>query len=391
MPLPSLRELLLDNPLLVKHARSRLRRSQVVPGVTLALAAGIAIVWAGRVLNWHIQGWTVGAVLGIQLFLLAFAGGNQVGTSVGNARASGILDYHRIAPMSPTAVALGFLLGAPVREYLLTALMIPFLAACCHLAGLGLASTPMLMVLLLLVAWNLHALALMLSLVAKKPRAATQGSVVGLLLLGMIFGGPLVGGLRFVLNLFADPAPAVSVFGFRLHWLPFAAVYLGVPLGFFLAGGCRKMRSDRTHVFAKPTAAAFLASAALLTVGACWGRRSEVSMVLVVLYVTSVLALFLIPTITPDRAEYLKGLRHARALRRSAARHGQRRRHEPRGPGGLRGDHRDGRNRGLGADRGPWRGRRDAARRRLLAEHRHRRVHRGVRRAGAPVLPAEGR
>ncbi len=308
----SLEHYLWDNPILIKHLRSRLRRGHLIPALMLTVAVGIGIIWVGQVLNWHIRGWTVAGVMVVQIIALVFVGANQVGAAVGGARASGILEYHRISPMAPTAIALGFLIGAPIREYLIYLATIPFLIACCYLAQVGAWAGVQLVVTLLLITWNLHALALTLSLVTTKAKGAQQNATGGLILLGLILGGPMIGGLSFVLNLFTDPAPRITVFGFSWHWLACFVLYASVLLGFLLAGNFRKMRSDRTHLYSKPTATAFLATLALMLVGICWGHENwEVSIVLLVMYPLLVLAVGMIGTITPDRAGYLKGLRQA--------------------------------------------------------------------------------
>ena len=51
---------------------------------------------------------------------------------MGKARESGILDFHRVSPMAPAAVVLGFFFGAPIREYLLFAATLPFSMICVY-------------------------------------------------------------------------------------------------------------------------------------------------------------------------------------------------------------------------------------------------------------------
>ena len=49
----------LDNPILVKHVRSRLRRAQAIPSALLVLILCILIAWGG----WMLNGFETGAVL----------------------------------------------------------------------------------------------------------------------------------------------------------------------------------------------------------------------------------------------------------------------------------------------------------------------------------------
>ena len=56
--------------------------------------------------------------------------GRGAGQRLGRgARASGILDFHRVSPLTPTELTLGFFFGAPIREYLLFAATLPFSVA----------------------------------------------------------------------------------------------------------------------------------------------------------------------------------------------------------------------------------------------------------------------
>lgn len=112
-------DLLLDNPILVKHLRSRLRRSQLVPALMITGILMGLIVWWGVAT----KGFGLPPVYlmtrTLQAFILVVIGATQVASSVGGVRESNILDFHRISPLPPLAVTLGFFLGAPIREYIL--------------------------------------------------------------------------------------------------------------------------------------------------------------------------------------------------------------------------------------------------------------------------------
>ena len=66
----------------------------------------------------------------MQVVILAIMGSGQVNASVSGARASGILDFHRVSPLTPTELTLGFFFGAPIREYVLFAATLPFTVLC---------------------------------------------------------------------------------------------------------------------------------------------------------------------------------------------------------------------------------------------------------------------
>ena len=85
----------LDNPILVKHARSRLRRMQLLPAIAVVIVLGLSIVLIGYQYNGLNGGQTFGGLMTLQLVVLGIMGASQVGTSVAKARDSGILDLDR--------------------------------------------------------------------------------------------------------------------------------------------------------------------------------------------------------------------------------------------------------------------------------------------------------
>ena len=68
--------------------------------------------------------------MAIQVVLLVIMGAAQVNASVNGAAHSGILDFHRVSPLTPTELTLGFFFGAPIREYALFAATLPFTVLC---------------------------------------------------------------------------------------------------------------------------------------------------------------------------------------------------------------------------------------------------------------------
>ena len=57
-------DVLLDNPLLIKHVRSRLRRPQVLPWVVVLVVLCLCICWAGFEVTWIGHHGALGGVLG---------------------------------------------------------------------------------------------------------------------------------------------------------------------------------------------------------------------------------------------------------------------------------------------------------------------------------------
>ena len=305
-----------DNPLFVKHLRSRLRRSQFFAPAVVVGVICICIAYASYINNWFVNGWAFGMLLGLQVVVLGIMGATQVSSAVGGARESGILDFHRVSPLSPTAVTLGFFFGAPVREYVLAGMTLPFALICAAQDAPSLGGMVQSEVVLLLGCWLLHAISLLTSLASKKPKASTKGAV-GVIVFLLIFGGQLsFMGLSRVAGTVSN-SPMLGFFGLWLPWLAFVLLY-GLPLLFFLMlASVRKMRAERAHAYTKIEALIALAVEAILILGATWGLRDFPHLPLFVTYVTSAVGLVLILTITPNLGEFTKGVRRAEREGRS--------------------------------------------------------------------------
>jgi hypothetical protein len=120
---------LANNPLFVKHLRSRLRRSAILPGLVVIGFLCLCIIWA----NSQAKGPNnPQPTLGSQMFfwlqsiILVLIGGTQVASAVAQIKESGIIDFHRITPIPSSVQTIGIMLGAPIRELLLYAVTLPF-------------------------------------------------------------------------------------------------------------------------------------------------------------------------------------------------------------------------------------------------------------------------
>lgn len=305
-----------DNPLFVKHLRSRLRRSQFFAPALVVGVLCICIAYSSYISNWFANGWAFGMYLGLQVVVLGIMGATQVSSAVGGARESGILDFHRVSPLSPLAVTLGFFFGAPVREYALAAMTLPFALICAAQDAPSLGGLVQSEVVVLLGCWLLHAIAILTSLASKKPKAGTKGAV-GVVVFLLIFAGPSgFMGLSRVAGAVSG-SPTLGFFGIELPWLAFVLLY-ALPLLFFLMlASVRKMRAERAHPYTKIEALICLATEAILILGATWGLHDFPYLPLFVIYATSAVALVLILTITPNLGEFTKGVRRAEREGRS--------------------------------------------------------------------------
>ena len=299
----------LDNPIFVKHARSKLRPMQIIPALAIIMLIALGIVMIGYQYDKLKGGGTFGVLMALQSIILGIVGASQVGGSVSKARESGIFEFHRVAPMSPLSVTLGFFFGAPVREYLMFAATLPF-SLICVLAG---RPSPQgfvqLMVPLVLSAWALHALALLNSLIWKPTKSGAK-ALVGIVLFIMFFSGGMAAGFSQA-AVTVDETPTLHFFSLQLPWLVVLAIDLVPAIGFLMLASTRKIASERAHALSKPQAIACLATAQFLLLGSLWDIDEYAYYALGLLYATMAAAIVLTITITPNVGEYTKGVRKA--------------------------------------------------------------------------------
>ena len=299
----------LDNPILVKHARSRLRRVQLLPSIAVVMVIALSVVLLGYQYNGLNGGQTFGGLMMLQVVILGVMGASQVGSSAGKARESGILDFHRASPMSPFSMVLGFFFGAPIREYAMFAATLPFSLICVSMNWPSLVGFVQLMVPLVLGAWLLHSIALMVALAGKRGKSGSHG-VVGLVLV-LIFGGAwLVPGFSAAARA-VDETPLGHFYFLEVPWLLILALDLLPPIGFFLVASTRKLASERAHLLSKPQAVGCLATGAFLLLGGLWMIEAEFVWTLLVLYVLIGGSVILALAITPTLDEFSKGIRKA--------------------------------------------------------------------------------
>lgn len=301
---------ILDNPLLVKHVRSRLRPGQLLPWLAMVVVICLCILLSGQYFGTYATGTALSLTLGLQVFILAFLGAQQVGSAVSGARESGILDFHRVSPQPPSWLALGFFLGAPVREYVFFVATAPFALLAALLSPGGVGVLLILWLCLFLIAWVLHAIALLSGLAGRKPKGATRGGMLGMMFLGLFLIQPIGAGVYFAATRLQGTV-TIPFFGLAVPWYLFVVFYLGVFLGFLFLACARRMRSDSAHIYTKAEAVAAMFTAGVLLLGAFWGYPDGSYLVLAMIYVETVLACVLISTVTPSQAEYVRGLRRS--------------------------------------------------------------------------------
>ncbi|MEM7385374.1 MAG: hypothetical protein AAF514_10550 [Verrucomicrobiota bacterium] len=134
------------NPIIRRYARSRLRPQSFGIWLIIVLLIAGFIFFLGRSVA-HYQAnlemfdaeraplIPLFILQGVILFLL---GTGQVAGGMTAEGDEGVLDYQRLAPMSPLAKVLGYLFGLPIREYLLCLATFPFTLWCLWKGGVRL-------------------------------------------------------------------------------------------------------------------------------------------------------------------------------------------------------------------------------------------------------------
>ncbi len=247
----------LDNPIFVKHVRSRLRPQPLVSSIVIVLVLCVCIAWGGFVLDGFTTGAAFGTLFALQTVILAIMGASQIGMSVGSAQASGILDFHRVSPLTPTELMTGFFFGAPIREYVLFACTLPFSLVCLAFGTPDFRGLLQLMILLVISSWVLHALSLLNALVVRK-QVGSRG-VVGIVIFLGIMSSSILPGFGRIAGVI-ESEPRLDFFGISLPWLAVVLLYQLPTFFFLLLASRRKMDSERFHPFSKTQALAALAT-----------------------------------------------------------------------------------------------------------------------------------
>jgi len=121
------------NPIVRRYARSRLRPASF--GVALLLTVMVAgfLFFVSREGSARVMGEEVNMarmplipLLILQGLILFGLGTGQAAAGITTEADEGVIDYQRLAPMTPLAKVMGYLFGLPIREWLLFTATLPF-------------------------------------------------------------------------------------------------------------------------------------------------------------------------------------------------------------------------------------------------------------------------
>lgn len=325
------REMLTDNPILMKHVRSRLRRPQGTYLVIAVFLIAVCLLWAGHAANVLDQGPIFVLFFVIQGFALHLVGTSQVASSVSQANDAGILDFHRVSPLPASATTVGFVLGAPIREYLVALVFVPFALFCAVVGKPGLLGFCTTGAVLLSTTLLFHAIAMTAGLVSApgKTRGANM-SVAFLLVMATFATGQVFQGVPIPGLLTAGPAlfeamgfgggfrgiQTPTFFGINLPLFIQSLIYQTPLTLFLMVSVVRRMRSAQAPLYSKSMAIAFLVTVSVLNLGGIIGHQNvnPEFVVPVLLYVNWIIAIFLTLAVTPSQGTYCNCVRRASKL-----------------------------------------------------------------------------
>ena len=307
----------LDNPIFVKHVRSRLRPGAAISWIAIVLTLCAGVTAVGIEYGWYRSGFTIISLLTFQSILLGVMGASQIASIVGNVRTSGILEFHRVSPLTAAELVFGFLLGAPIREYMLFAVTLPFVGFCAWMSVPTPRGAVQLVILVVASSWVLHGLALLTSLMSRRATAARGASAL-IVLLCVLCAPGVLSLMQLVRNL--DVEARLPFFGYQLPWLIVVLVAEAAILFFVMLACLRKIRSEQIHALSKPQAIACLLTLGILALGVAWNQGEAKLTCVVLTYALAVIAIVLLSSVTPDRTEYTRSLLRARKAGRDRAR-----------------------------------------------------------------------
>jgi len=348
----------LGNPLIRKSVRERLRLRPALAwcGATL-LVAGLVfaeifftltergLAGADEAARNAFRGMFV-----LQALILMLLGTGSVAAGMATEREQGVLDYHRMTPMSPTAKILGYLLGLPVREYAMAATTVPFTVVALWLGRLPVGKVAQLYLVFFTSVWLYHLTGMVAGMVARRPRRANWFTRLIIIALYLFMPRLAAAGFTFLGYLTVMPA-FDGLLAREVGWQATTTASLWQQVGFFtvqvpptlytlLVQGLllvalstivrRKWQGQANHPFSKVNALSLFGVLQVLVLGSLWpfltdarlfrvvqhGRVPVEIQWLITLYlfffVAGIACLLLVASITPVPDTYRRGLRRAR-------------------------------------------------------------------------------
>ncbi len=321
-----------ENPIFVRYVRSSLRRDGLFTPMIIVFTICVLIVfWEYQVQPPPGSGYHFIFVL--QSIILFLMGSYKVSTTIAKIRESTILDFHRVTPLPAKVQAIGFILGIPIRDYLLYLVTLPFAWYFATQSKVFTLSVVMeLSILQLTTAIFSHTLSFLIGLSTNKAKNSgprTIGLMIGISYLNSMSNGLFLG-FNFYSTLFispfnlyiyhlrtgnfqgaVQPPPPAVFFGFDapIFWQTiFTQIILG---SFIFLALSRRLHSEKVALLSKPQALALLFTSLVLTIGILW-PYPKVIFLGIYSYLFTVLAMIIGTVVTTNQGDYIRGCQRAR-------------------------------------------------------------------------------
>jgi hypothetical protein len=366
-----------SNPVFHRFRRSQLRLRKALLWYLLTVIVTSFVVSLTYILrtNSGVSGEEVARELWIPLLViqgltLMIKGTGKTSAGLIQDKMDQTLDYQRLTPVSPLRNVLGYLFGLPLLEYAMFALTLPHLIFIVAVGNIPLASVVSVYLIFFTCTIFYHMTAIAMGMVMRKWVWGYLLSIFAVAFLNLILPTTLAQfGLRFlqylsvwpvvgqeILPLILSPAQLASgnspipIFLNRdavpfFNWMLSPFVFtLSLQAGLILTFGTmavRRWKLESKHSLSKPYSLAVLAVFVVLVAGNLWpaitGRELPFSLIgitsleqakdflaiaLPVVYSVTIwlLCLFLFAVVVPTHNDYVRGVRRAVKLDRTAAR-----------------------------------------------------------------------
>lgn len=309
---------LFDNPIIIKQARVRLRRTSLFTWVGMLSLLAMGHLWLEFQIGTQRYDRSAGYILGGMIFFLLLIGAQQTGMLVSSTRGSGMLDFHRLSPQSPRSLFAGFLLGGPLREYAVFGVGSVLFLVACAMYGTSIGGAVAILAAVLVLVLLFQGLTIVSAMLARTPTnnaAKGAGAAWGVIIAGM-FLGPIFSNAMRVDRLASEPFH-VRYYGIRMPWY---VLFMGLGLTaflFFAIASVRRLQDDIRPSLSKKQAivafglAVFAGLGFLATPDSAMDIDMKSVLMMCIFAFWTLLSFLLIPTTAPDRVSYIGGLRRS--------------------------------------------------------------------------------
>lgn len=290
---------LFTNPIFLAYARARLRKNHLLPGVVmygivvLIILIGSYIATTSNAprsdnpLSLRASQYAYHGIFALQTLLLLVMGTSRAANSAAAERGEGILQFHRMTPLSVWEILAGYLAGMPVREYLLAGIGLLGCFVCVLMGGVTIEQFLLTHVVLLTSTVFFHLVGVLvgISRTSSSGTTVTLASLIGvapIIAVAFPFGDyayltPMPFYLSSMVNLsdmedlfYRHAAVSVLVFRVKISPLVYSFFVQGLFGAFLLFALGRKLREPEQSAFSKPSAVVLFVVIELLLMGRLW-------------------------------------------------------------------------------------------------------------------------